>query len=213
MPNGWVERAAILRSAEAPSELRIHATDPMLHELVLRYPDKRFATESTPELTIVVDPVRARFSSWYEFFPRSTSEKPGAHGTFADCEKRLPYIAAMGFNVVYLPPVHPIGRSFRKGRNNNPESQPGDYRQPLGNRRKRRRTQGDSERSWDARRLQAIRRQSRRTGLVCRAGYRLSGGAGSSVRKKARELVQEAARWDHSIRRKSAKEIPGHLPL
>ena len=127
----WLgERATILRSADAPSELRIHATDPMLHEIVLRYPDKRFATESTPELTIVVDPVRARFSSWYEFFPRSTSEKPGVHGTFADCEKRLPYIAAMGFNVVYMPPVHPIGRSFRKGRNNNPESQPGDYGSP-----------------------------------------------------------------------------------
>ena len=98
-----------------PSDLRSHATDPTLHELVLRYPDKRFATESERELCIVVDPVRARFSSWYEFFPRSTAAQPGDHGTFADCEKRLPYIAEMGFNVVYLPPIHPIGRSFRKG--------------------------------------------------------------------------------------------------
>ncbi|MGA7243097.1 MAG: maltotransferase domain-containing protein, partial [Terracidiphilus sp.] len=127
----WLrERAAVLHSATTASELRIHATDPMLHELALRYPDKRFATESNPELTIVVDPVRARFSSWYEFFPRSTAEKPGVHGTFADCERRLPYIAEMGFNVVYLPPIHPIGRSFRKGRNNNPESQPGDCGSP-----------------------------------------------------------------------------------
>jgi starch synthase (maltosyl-transferring) len=110
----WLrERAAVLRSAKGPSELRIHATDPMLHELALRYPDKRFATESSPELTIVVDPVRARFSSWYEFFPRSTAAKTGAHGTFADCERRLPYIAEMGFNVVYMPPIHPIGRMFR----------------------------------------------------------------------------------------------------
>ena len=127
----WLrERAAVLRSGKTTSELRIHATDPMLHELALRYPDKRFATESTPELTIVVDPVQARFSSWYEFFPRSTAEKPGAHGTFADCEKRLPYVAEMGFNVVYLPPIHPIGRMFRKGPNNNPESQPGDFGSP-----------------------------------------------------------------------------------
>ena len=127
----WLrERAKVLRSAKAPSELRIHATDPMLHELVLRFPDKRFATELSPELTIVVDPARARFSSWYEFFPRSTAEKPGAHGTFADCEKRLPYIAEMGFNVVYMPPIHPIGRMFRKGPNNNPESKLGDFGSP-----------------------------------------------------------------------------------
>src|SRR6185437_5167183 len=101
----------------------------MLHELALRYPDKRFATESH-ELAIVVDPVRARFSSWYEFFPRSTAETPGAHGTFADAERMLPRIADMGFNVVYLPPIHPIGRQFRKGPNNNPQSQPGDEGSP-----------------------------------------------------------------------------------
>lgn len=127
----WLrERAAVLRSGKSTSELRIHATDPMLHELALRYPDKRFASESSTELTIVVDPVRARFSSWYEFFPRSTAEKAGAHGTFADCEKRLPYVAEMGFNVVYMPPIHPIGRMFRKGPNNNPESQAGDFGSP-----------------------------------------------------------------------------------
>lgn len=126
----WLrERASVLRDGKDPIKLRTHATDPMLHELALRYPDKRLVTEST-ELTIVVDPVRARFSSWYEFFPRSTAETPGAHGTFADCEKRLPYIAEMGFNVVYMPPIHPIGRSFRKGPNNNPESQPGDIGSP-----------------------------------------------------------------------------------
>ena len=127
----WLrERAEVLRSSKAPSELRIHATDPMLHDLALRYPDKRFATESSQELTIIVDPIRARFSSWYEFFPRSTAEKSGAHGTFADCEKRLPYIAEMGFNVVYMPPIHPIGRMFRKGPNNNPESKPSDFGSP-----------------------------------------------------------------------------------
>ena len=127
----WLEdRASILRSDKDARDLRTHATDPMLHELVLRYPDKRFATESEDELTVVVDPVRARFSSWYEFFPRSAAEKAGLHGTFADCEKRLPYIAEMGFNVVYLPPVHPIGVTFRKGRNNSPEAKPGDCGSP-----------------------------------------------------------------------------------
>jgi starch synthase (maltosyl-transferring) len=125
-----VERAQVLRSGKAPAALRIHATDPMLHELALRYPDKRFATESDKELNIVVDPVRARFSSWYEFFPRSTAEPAGKHGTFADCEKRLDYAAELGFNVVYLPPIHPIGRTFRKGRNNAPEAQAGDHGSP-----------------------------------------------------------------------------------
>jgi len=127
----WLEgRAEVLRSGKGPKELRIPATDPTLHELTLRYPDKRFATESEREYSIVVDPVIARFSAWYEFFPRSTAEELGKHGTFADSEKRLPYIAAMGFNVVYLPPIHPIGVMFRKGRNNNPESQPDDCGSP-----------------------------------------------------------------------------------
>jgi starch synthase (maltosyl-transferring) len=74
----WLnERAAVLRAGKKPASLRIHATDPMLHELALRYPDKRFATESDKELMIIVDPVRARFSSWYEFFPRSTAAQSG----------------------------------------------------------------------------------------------------------------------------------------
>ena len=78
----WLlKRAAVLRSSAAPRDLRLHATDATLHELVLRYPDKRFATESEQELEIVVEPVRARFSSWYEFFPRSTAAVAGMHGT------------------------------------------------------------------------------------------------------------------------------------
>ncbi|MGB6193957.1 MAG: maltotransferase domain-containing protein, partial [Terracidiphilus sp.] len=124
------ERAATLRAGGKPADLHRSAIDPALHALVLRYPDKRFVTESERELYILVDPVRARFSSWYEFFPRSTAEQPGRHGTFADCEECLPYIAEMGFNVVYLPPIHPIGRSFRKGRNNSPQAQPGDCGSP-----------------------------------------------------------------------------------
>ena len=135
---GWLrDRAKVLRSQQEPKDLRTHATDPMLHELVLRYPDKRHATESDRELEIAVEPARARFSSWYEFFPRSTSVEAGTaevdagtHGMFADCEKRLDYVAAMGFDVVYLPPIHPIGATFRKGRNNAPDAAPGDCGSP-----------------------------------------------------------------------------------
>ncbi len=127
----WLRgRAEELRSGAAPKDLRTIATDPVLHEIALHYPDKRFATESDREVMIVVDPPHARFSAWYEFFPRSTAPDPGKHGTFLDCENRLPYVADMGFSVVYMPPIHPIGRIFRKGPNNNPESQPGDHGSP-----------------------------------------------------------------------------------
>jgi starch synthase (maltosyl-transferring) len=127
----WLrKRVAVLRSGLDSKQLRTHATDERLHEMVLRYPDKRYSTESDREATVVVDPMHARFSAWYEFFPRSTAADADMHGTFADCEKRLEYVAEMGFNVVYLPPIHPIGHLFRKGRNNNPDAQPGEPGSP-----------------------------------------------------------------------------------
>ncbi|HZQ73545.1 MAG TPA: alpha-1,4-glucan--maltose-1-phosphate maltosyltransferase [Burkholderiales bacterium] len=80
-------------------------------------------------LEAVVEPVRARFSAWYEMFPRSSRED-GQHGTFRDCAKLLPYVARMGFDVLYLPPIHPIGASARKGRNNAVHAEPGDVGSP-----------------------------------------------------------------------------------
>jgi starch synthase (maltosyl-transferring) len=88
-----------------------------LLSLVSRYPDRSLATRYGKELAVVVDRERARFSAWYEMFPRSCASQAGQHGTFRDCEKRLPYIAEMGFDVLYLPPIHPIGRTHRKGKN------------------------------------------------------------------------------------------------
>jgi starch synthase (maltosyl-transferring) len=81
-------------------------------------------------LVVEVERKKALFSSWYEFFPRSTAQEPGVHGTFKDSERILPRIARMGFDIVYLPPIHPIGRSFRKGRNNSVTSQPGEPGSP-----------------------------------------------------------------------------------
>ncbi len=106
------------------------AHDPKLTELMGRYPDKRFISTYDKNLTVVVDPVKARFSTWYEMFPRSSSPEPGRHGTFKDCEARLSYIAGMGFDVLYLPPIHPIGRTNRKGKNNNPVARPEDVGSP-----------------------------------------------------------------------------------
>ena len=101
-----------------------------LAALMERHPDRRGAARSRPELRVSVDRERARLGAWYEMFPRSCSPAPGRHGTFADCEARLGYVAAMGFDVVYLPPIHPIGRSHRKGRNNGLRAEPGDPGSP-----------------------------------------------------------------------------------
>ncbi len=79
---------------------------------------------------VLVDRPEATFSAWYEVFPRSQSRVPGKHGTFADTARRLPEIAAMGFDVLYLPPIHPIGETHRKGRNNARTAEPGDVGSP-----------------------------------------------------------------------------------
>ena len=81
-------------------------------------------------LPLIVDRTEAGFSAWYELFPRSQGREPGKHGTFADTARRLPEIAAMGFDVIYLPPIHPIGVSHRKGRNNSVTCEPHDVGSP-----------------------------------------------------------------------------------
>ncbi|HUZ10295.1 MAG TPA: alpha-1,4-glucan--maltose-1-phosphate maltosyltransferase [Acidimicrobiales bacterium] len=85
-----------------------------LADLVGRYRDPGGAAESAP-VSVVVEPERARFSAWYELFPRSASPDPDRAGTFADVRERLPYLVRLGFDVLYLPPVHPIGHTNRKG--------------------------------------------------------------------------------------------------
>jgi starch synthase (maltosyl-transferring) len=104
--------------------------DEGVHALAARYPELEHATRWERELELFVEPVRARFSSWYELFPRSTAEEPGRHGTFADVERRLDYVQELGFDVLYLPPIHPIGRDRRKGRNNRETAEPGEVGSP-----------------------------------------------------------------------------------
>jgi starch synthase (maltosyl-transferring) len=98
--------------------------------LVAQHPDLTFATRYPQELHLWVDRERARYSTWYELFPRSTSPDPTRHGTFADVKALLPSIAAMGFDVLYLPPIHPIGTAFRKGPNNSVTSTEDDPGSP-----------------------------------------------------------------------------------
>ena len=121
--------AGVLRRQDS-DERKDTALDEDLARVMLLYPDLDLATRYSWELTAVVDREKARFSTWYEVFPRSCSPQPGLHGTFADCQRRLPYIASMGFDVLYLPPIHPIGAVFRKGKNNSENPEPGEPGSP-----------------------------------------------------------------------------------
>ena len=104
--------------------------DDAFSALVRRYPDRSTASQFAPTLGVYSDRERARFSSWYELFPRSYSPEPGRHGTFRDAAARLPAVRDLGFDIVYLPPIHPIGTTNRKGRNNTLIAEPGDVGSP-----------------------------------------------------------------------------------
>jgi starch synthase (maltosyl-transferring) len=124
------EAAQRLRTTESIAALRTLGLDAALAALARRYPDRSLECVYPVEFPLVADRERAGFSAWYELFPRSTAAAPGAHGTFRDCAARLPYVAAMGFDVLYLPPIHPIGRVRRKGPNNTLEAGPADVGSP-----------------------------------------------------------------------------------
>jgi len=114
------DRRSLRAAAEAIREGSTDAAlDPELADRMERWPDRWFPTTYERELIVVVDRELARFGAWYELFPRSTG--PGTRpGTFATTETVLPYVADMGFDVLYLPPIHPIGHTNRKGPNNDP---------------------------------------------------------------------------------------------
>jgi len=95
-----------------------------------RHPDLRHACTAAGVYDITVERERARFSTWYEFFPRSAAGDGKRHGTFADCEAWLPYVQRMGFDVLYFPPIHPVGRDRRKGRNNTLQTTDADVGSP-----------------------------------------------------------------------------------
>ena len=128
-----IEAAELLRKPGDPFTRAGAALADEVTELLGEYPLRELVTRGE-SFGVWVDRPLARFSSWYEFFPRSTGgwDKKGkpVHGTFATATKALPRIAAMGFDVVYLPPIHPIGKVHRKGRNNSVAAAPGDVGSP-----------------------------------------------------------------------------------
>jgi starch synthase (maltosyl-transferring) len=123
-----LEHAATILRGGGPEAVAA-AGGPALADAMWRYPDRKTITGLGRDLVVEVDRESAGFAAWYELFPRSTAT-PGSdgaprHGTFEDVVRRLPAVADMGFDVVYLPPIHPIGTSHRKGRNNAEQAEPG----------------------------------------------------------------------------------------
>ena len=135
-----IEATAKRATKDAAAQLRAFATkvqagstdtafDDALLTAMNRLPETDLQTRYERTLRVWVDRERARFSSWYELFPRSWG-KPGQHGTLRDVAAQLDYVEEMGFDVLYLPPIHPIGHSFRKGKNNTTEAKEGDVGSP-----------------------------------------------------------------------------------
>ncbi len=122
--------ASVVRATEDVDAAQAAALDPALAATMALYLDPALETRYERELHVTVDREKAGFSAWYELFPRSTAAERGRHGTFKDCEARLDYVARLGFDVLYLPPIHPIGLSFRKGKNNSTTAEPDDVGSP-----------------------------------------------------------------------------------
>jgi starch synthase (maltosyl-transferring) len=118
--------AAQLRKGRASATAALGAD---LAELMERHADRSRSVTYGRELEVIVEAERARYGAWYEMFPRSAG-KDGKHGTFHDVEDWLPYISGMGFDVLYFPPIHPIGRTHRKGANNSVQAKPDEPGSP-----------------------------------------------------------------------------------
>ncbi len=120
----WAES---LRSNQIPRSTKSKlALDEKVMTIMAKYPSRQFVTTYPKELAVIADREKARFSTWYEMFPRSGTPESNRHGTFKNCETRLAYISEMGFDVLYFPPIHPIGLTNRKGKNNAPRAHSDD---------------------------------------------------------------------------------------
>jgi starch synthase (maltosyl-transferring) len=120
-----LNRLASANESQAAETLLASDTAQAMRQAAVRLHRRR-----EPPFRLEVERPQAAFASWYELFPRSASPVPGQHGTFGDVIARLPNIRAMGFDVLYLPPIHPIGRTRRKGRNNSLTAAPEDPGSP-----------------------------------------------------------------------------------
>ncbi|HYI02226.1 alpha-1,4-glucan--maltose-1-phosphate maltosyltransferase [Hyalangium sp.] len=123
------EAARKLKQPPSPELISV-ALAPELARLAGKYADRSLATQYDRVLEVFAERERARTGAWYEFFPRSAVRDGRTHGTFKDAEAWLPYIQSLGFDVIYLPPIHPIGLTARKGKNNSLKAEPEDVGSP-----------------------------------------------------------------------------------
>ena len=205
--------ADTLRSPGDPVERLSAALARGVLALLARHPLRTLLTAS-PSYPLWVDRERALFGSWYEFFPRSEGATldPPKSGTFATAAKRLPAIAAMGFDVVYLPPVHPIGTTFRKGPNNTLTPGPGDPGVPW--------AIGSSEGGHDAIHpdlgtmddFDAFVATARANDLEIALDLALQCSPDHPWVTATPGVVHDPCRRHHRLRREPAEEVPGHLP-
>ncbi|WP_231712331.1 maltotransferase domain-containing protein [Vineibacter terrae] len=127
---GALEQIAAAIPGQAPAQQIALLLAEATADLMAQADDRPFKYRHEPALAVEVDRRAAAFASWYEIFPRSQSGDPARHGTFDDVIRNLPRIRAMGFDVLYFPPIHPIGRTNRKGRNNSLQAGPTDPGSP-----------------------------------------------------------------------------------
>ena len=208
--------ANALRDTALPLHARVApALFPAVHAIMTERPVRELITRGR-SLQVYVDRVRALFGSWYEFFPRSTGGRDetgrAVHGTFVTAAKELDRVAAMGFDVVYLPPIHPVGTVHRKGRNNSVHAGPGDVGSPW--------AIGSAEGGHDAidpelgtiEDFDAFVARAARPRHGGRARLRAAVRARPPLGQGAPGVVHRAPRRHDRLRGEPAEEVPGHLP-
>ena len=211
---GWLTKIAFLLKSQAVQGERVErGLSPDLTALMNRYPDRSQSSCYRQALQVIVERIRARYGAWYEMFPRSTGSGPKQSGTFRDAARHLSYIAEMGFDVVYLPPIHPIGRTHRKGPNNSLAAGPDDPGSPWAIGGRGGGAQGDPSGSRHLGGFPSFRSGSRPA-----TAWRWRWTSPSNARRTI-PMSDEHPEWfrhrpdgSDQIRRKPAQEIPGHLP-
>ena len=193
------------------------AVSPAIDELLAETPLRDLVTTEGP-YPFFADRERALFSAWYEFFPRSegayVDETTGkiVPGTLRTAARRLDAVAEMGFDIIYLPPIHPIGRLNRKGPNNTLTPGPRRPGLAVGDRLGRGRPRRDPPRARHVRGPRRVRRPGPRARPRGRARPGAPGGPGPPVGQQAPGVVHHPRRRQHRLRREPAEEVPGHLP-
>ena len=204
-------RDSLKETGAEVTALRALALDPARASVVARHTDRSLAASATMDL--LVDRKRAAFSSWYELFPRSAAALSGLHGKFSDVEARLPYLAEMGFDVLYFPPIHPIGRVNRKGTNNALRAKPGDVGSPwaIGAAEGGHKDILPQLGTFDD--FDRLLNVARELGIEIAMDIAFQCAPDHPYVSPAPAMVQASARRQRAIRRESSEEIPGHLSV